>query len=112
MELEVKQALRAASLSFGVIDILRKTRKREYVYARHAMAYYLHRVMRLSQHASARVIEKDHATIIHSCRTHEDLMKFDKGYQEMYNAFIGQMKQFPTKRWLCKECVFPSNVKK
>lgn len=106
MELEIREVLRNVSISFGVLDVLRKTRKRQYVYARHATAYYLHRIMKLSQHASARIIEKDHATIVHSCYTHDDLMKYNKEYQYMYNDFLGKMKQFPSKRWLCKESEF------
>ena len=106
MEIEIREVLRNASLSFGVIGFLRKTRKREYVYARHAVANYLHKIMNLSQHASARIIEKDHSTIVHSCYTHNDLMKYNKEYQYMYNDFISKMKQFPSKRWLCKESEF------
>lgn len=105
-DLRVRDIFKNANKSFGVDNLLKKTRKREYVYARHAVAYYLHKVCKKTQYQSAKLIMKDHATIVHSVRIHRELMQYDKGYKEMYDNFSYRLKPKDKKRWLCKESEF------
>ncbi len=65
------------------IDILNRTRKREYVEGR--MIYYkILRDLHYGYKAIGRTLYKDHSTVIHAVRAFDDVTTYDK---ELYNKY-------------------------
>ena len=58
-----------------------RSRKRHNVYNRHYFNYYCRFVLKMDLCTIANVIGRDHATVLHSCRVHEELSK-DRIYLE------------------------------
>jgi len=68
----------------GLIDITQKTRKREYVDARR-IAYLIFRKLHNKTYLDiARIFDRNHATIIYSVKSAEDLLETDPAFKDMY----------------------------
>ncbi len=66
-----------------------KSRKRDIVDARHISIYLIRNNTSLSYHQIGIYFgHKHHATIIHACKSVEDLLKVDKNYQNQYQKLI------------------------
>ena len=61
----------------------KKTRKKEYVYARHLYGYFCRIFTNESYSSIAMFIKKDHATIIHSNRTINNWIDTDKNVESL-----------------------------
>ena len=84
----IEEIIEKAKAVYGV-DPYIKSRKKEYVWARQAVFNKLYQI----GWSNKRVTEefnKNHATIIHSRRTHDNLLQVDKEYQRLFNLFSPQ----------------------
>jgi len=104
--IEKKEIFRCINFAFGIPDLTVKSRLRQNVYARHAAANFLNKTIDLTLTYCGEVLNKDHATIIHSVREHENLYKYDKEYRFKYQTFMQLMRENKNKRWLCVETPF------
>jgi len=104
--IEKAEIFRCINFAFGIPDLMANNRFRQNVYARHAAANYLNKTVDLSLQYCGTVLNKYHATIIHSVREHESLYKYDKEYRFKYQTFMQLMSGNKNKRWLCVETPF------
>lgn len=65
-------------------DLCAATRKQKYVFARHTYCGLLRNLTKLSSARIGESINRDHATVLHSCKVHSQLMQTDKQYRERY----------------------------
>jgi hypothetical protein len=63
-----------------------ETRERRNVRFRHAFLVSARMNANLSLHAVARILNKDHATVIHAVKQHESNYVYDDVYRTVYNA--------------------------
>ncbi len=83
-DVNVPYIRRAVSGYFNLSEdsLLAKTRKREIVQARQIAMYFSREITKSSLAAiGAQIGNKDHATVLHACRTVENLMETDKKFQ-------------------------------
>ena len=66
------------------IDILQETRKREVVEGRVIFSKLMHLQNRHSLSKIGSFVNKDHATIIHYLKVHDNLFSTDKNYQKTF----------------------------
>ncbi len=66
------------------IDILEETRKREVVEGRVIFSKLMHLQNRHSLSKIGSFVNKDHATIIHYLKVHDNLFATDKNYQKTF----------------------------
>ena len=66
------------------IDILEETRKREVVEGRVIFSKLMHLQNRHSLSKIGSFVNKDHATIIHYLKVHDNLFSTDKNYQKTF----------------------------
>ncbi len=73
----------AAYFGLTVDEIISKTRKREIVQARQIAMYFCRNFTKASLASiGAQIGRKDHATVLHACKTVEDLMETDKLFRQ------------------------------
>lgn len=65
-------------------DLASRNRETKYVFARHTYCGLLRNLTKLSSARIGESINRDHATILHSCKVHYQLMQTDKQYRERY----------------------------
>jgi len=82
-------------------DALSNNRYRENVNGRIAISYYLRMHEKMTLMGIARILKKDHASVIHYLKQHQSLFKYDKEYKTLYSQIIVNDKP---KQWLCNEC--------
>lgn len=68
------------------VDVLEKTNKRDYYYARVAISYYL-RKDNYSLQTIAKLFKKDHSTLSQALKKHDDNMQFDVYYKTKFVEF-------------------------
>ncbi len=91
------------------IDILETTRKREVVEGRVIFAKLMHLQNRHSLSKIGSFVNKDHATIIHYLKVHDNLFSTDKNYQKTFKLISETCKLtfFASKNLSeLKHCVF------
>ena len=64
----------------SVHDVMGKCRRGEYIFPRHFAMYYVRQYTSLSLSEIGRMVGKDHATVLHSIRTVNDLIEMN-GYR-------------------------------
>lgn len=64
-----------------------KGRKRKYVYARQHISAYL-RLLNVTFENISKILNKDHSTIIHYCKQHQNLIETDEFYSDNYDLFV------------------------
>lgn len=69
-----------------IITFCSNSRKREVVDAQRNVIFYLHKDLKYSCGKVAGYFMKDHSTILHACKVHQDRMDVDKMYGRIYNA--------------------------
>ena len=85
-------------------DILSKQRIRSNVDGRKAFAAYVKkRYPNMALEQIGKLIKKDHATIMHYLKEHDNMMMYDVEYKEKYDKLSISEKP---KRWLCPETTF------
>ena len=84
----IEDIIEKAKAVYGV-DPYNKSRKKEYVWARQAVFNKLYRAG-WSNRRLQEEFGKNHATIIHSRKTHSNLLEVDKEYQRLFNLFSPQ----------------------
>ena len=85
-------------------DILSKQRIRSNVDGLKAFAAYVKkRYPNMALEQIGKLIKKDHATIMHYLKEHDNMMMYDVEYKEKYDKLSISEKP---KRWLCPETTF------
>ncbi len=74
---------------FG-LDILEKTRKRDYADLRMITAYLIKTHTKLSLGQIGKMMNKDHATILHYCKTTESLLKTNGQFKNKYRIMTNE----------------------
>lgn len=70
------------AINSGYVD----NRKRENVIIKHAFCVASTELTKLSLAAIGSIVDKDHATVLHAKKNHEDNLVFLPSYKEVYNA--------------------------
>lgn len=88
----------AKSLFLDVSDLKKRTRKREVVEARQITMWLMHHYTKLSLAAIAAYFENengisfDHATVLHACRTVNDLKETNRIFRERFEEIENLIK--------------------
>lgn len=73
-------------------DIKSKSRKREYVYARHAAAFYLYWYANQTLTGTGRKLGgRDHATVLNSHEAYRNLIETDPFYETMHEEILHEI---------------------
>lgn len=88
-------ALDAVSKVFGVPipDIMGRSRVRRVVEARHAYMSIMRNSTRMSLADIGSIMDRDHSTVIHSCRTAKNLIETDWIFKETYRFALDEMRE-------------------
>tara|TARA_R100001510_G_C7491292_1_gene98992 strand:+ start:77 stop:499 length:423 start_codon:yes stop_codon:yes gene_type:complete len=84
-------ALNSCSDSFGVTseEIISRTREQNVVFARHAFCLMVRKFTRLPLREIGELIGgRDHATVLHSVKTAENLIEYDDQFKQMYDEAL------------------------
>jgi chromosomal replication initiator protein len=76
------------------IKIQSVTRKREILYARHLFCYFARKRTKLSLQEIGNILNRDHATVLHSVRTVKDLLTYDREFIEIVPEIENKIKQY------------------
>jgi len=82
-------------------DVFSNTRERNNVEGRMALSFLLRKDYKYSLRKICEILGKNHATIIHYLKKHNDYMDYNREYRDRFLEFYGFHKP---KRWLCMEC--------
>jgi hypothetical protein len=74
-------------------NVFSKTRKTEYIDARTQLSAFLYTYLQYRYTRIANIFGKDHSTIIHSVKKHEDLLETDKIYTQKFTSFVELVKR-------------------
>lgn len=69
-----------------------RSREQFYVFRRHYLCYALYRTQELTLSEIGRIFKRDHSTVLHSIRKHEEL-KNDRLYQKMIEDCVELMSE-------------------
>ncbi|MDR1172784.1 MAG: chromosomal replication initiator protein DnaA, partial [Bacteroidales bacterium] len=73
-------------------SVLSNTRKREIVQARQVAMYFAKQLTKTSlKSIGAQLGKKDHATVLHACRTVNDLMETDRRFKLQMGELEGKL---------------------
>jgi len=64
-------------------EITSKQRFSRIVDSRQIFSYIMRYKFGYTYSQTGSILDRDHATIIHSCKVHQDKFKFDRGYEEL-----------------------------
>ena len=90
-------------------DIMAENRKGNNVLGRIALSSFFRNNLKMTFQSIADETYKTHATIMHHCREHESLFKYNKDYKNKYNE-LTQNEIIPL--ILCKPCNFNIKIRK
>ena len=93
-DLKLESVIRVVCENYDVtIDALKgKSRIKDVVEARQICFYILHKKMKLKSVAVGDMFNKNHATVLHSCRTIENFMIHEIALKNKINDIITQVK--------------------
>lgn len=77
----------AATWNIPVNSLYQKTKAREVVEARYSVFYYRKTKMNQPEPDIARTVPFDRTTIIHAIKLTENLLAFNRAFQEKYRSF-------------------------
>ena len=77
----VAAVVKCTGIEFNKIQSLK--RQRDIIFARHLFCYFTRKRTRLSYQEIGKIINRDHATILHSVRTVENLLEYDRDFKEL-----------------------------
>ncbi|MFV0521322.1 MAG: chromosomal replication initiator protein DnaA [Mangrovibacterium sp.] len=81
------------NLNLEIEDIQSKTRKREIVQARQLAMYFSKEMTKQSLSAiGAQIGKKDHATVLHACKTVKNLIETDKSFRTTFQKIEQKLK--------------------
>lgn len=80
---EAMQAVRKTEVFLGLPEgsLLTKSRERRYVDARCVLMYYFTRYLRMTTTAAGAILNRNHATCIHSIKTYHELQETSKEFR-------------------------------
>jgi chromosomal replication initiation ATPase DnaA len=73
-------------------DIMQDNRKGNNVIGRIAIGNFMRKNLKMTFQKVADEMYKNHATIIHYCKQHANLMDYNKEYRQKYNDFVKENK--------------------
>jgi len=84
-------------------DVMQENRKGDNVLGRIALGNFMRNSLKMTFQSVADELLKNHATIIHYCKQHQNYFQYDKNYREKYNEFTKDER--PTLK-ICNEISF------
>lgn len=84
-------------------DVHAKNRLHKNCFARYAFMYILRTKYKFTFQKISDYLQMNHASILHGCKQHEILFKYDNNYKINYNKITKSKKE---SRWLCVETKF------
>ncbi len=75
------------------IELKTPNRTKEYAFPRHMFCYIANKIYRHSLTKVGRMIERDHTSVIYSCKTYADLMTTKN--EEMMHYYLKVYEKFP-----------------
>jgi chromosomal replication initiation ATPase DnaA len=75
----------------NLVDMFKKTRRREYVDSRRIFFCILRNKFLLTYHAIGEISERDHATIIYAIKTFENIIKIDRSLNSIYQKTLEEV---------------------
>lgn len=69
----------------GILDFCGNTRKEEFVDCRRQVMYFMRRELHYTYEKIGTIFRKDHSTVIHSVKQHENFMHSSKHYAKIYS---------------------------
>lgn len=82
--------------SISVDSIISKVRHREVVGGRQLFCYIMREKFGFSYTKIGRLIERNHATIMHSNKSHKDNYQFDREYRNMCDRVLNRVYEVST----------------
>ena len=83
-----------------MFELTSKTRKRNIVTCRHEISYILHKVYKVNSSKVGSLFNRDHSTVLHSCKTVSNFIEIDKKYEKhmgnLINNFMSYYSQCKT----------------
>ena len=77
----VNSIVKETGIEFSKIQS--RTRKRDILYARHLFCFFARKRTEMSYDAIGGIINRNHATVLHSVKLVEDLMTYDRDFKEI-----------------------------
>ncbi len=73
---------------YSGLDIRKKTREREYVYARMVFCKVMREEFLMTMSAIGKYLGKSHCTVVHYMKNFETIEKYEYNYNKMYNYIL------------------------
>ena len=77
-----------------IFELTSKTRKREVVTCRHEISYILHKVYKVNSSKVGSLFNRDHSTVLHSCKTVSNFIEIDKKYEKHMGNLINNFMSY------------------
>lgn len=71
-----------------IFELTSKSRKRNIVTCRHEISYILHKVYKVNSSKVGSLFNRDHSTVLHSCKTVSNFIEIDKKYEKHMGNLI------------------------
>lgn len=84
-------AMRAVCVSFGAKpeEVVSHSRVQNLSFARHAYCLMVRKFTKLTLKDIGKLLgNRDHATVVHSCRTADNLIQYDEHFRQMYDEAL------------------------
>jgi chromosomal replication initiation ATPase DnaA len=87
---KIHKAINAACLVCNITDsqFSSEKRLRHFIDARRMVYFYCRNVLGMHWTDLGKYFDKNHATALHHCKQHKQLVECDKFYQNKYNEFL------------------------
>lgn len=82
-KIDLVKRLAADSIGIPVIRLKEKSRKKEVVWARNMVMWYVNKQMRYTQEDTGAIFKKDHASVIHAVKRFDTDYKYLDAYQSI-----------------------------
>ena len=69
-------------------EMTSKSRKKEFVEARHVAMYLIHKKLNRTQEATGEIFDRDHSTVVHALKKVNNIMETEKDFRRTVNKII------------------------
>jgi len=80
--------------SITILQLQSKKRNREIVECRHEIFYILHKVYKVRSIKVGSLFNRDHSTVLHSCKTVSNFIEIDKKYEKHMSNLINNFRSY------------------
>jgi len=77
-----------------ILQLQSKKRNREIVECRHEIFYILHKVYKVRSIKVGSLFNRDHSTVLHSCKTVSNFIEIDKKYENHMSNLINNFRSY------------------